>query len=236
MAAACLASAVRLPSRWLSGWISAGSWTLVAVKHIAHYIPGRGHIARGFVEALLDGICPRTCDGGAGGRPSCLESCLSVADCYQRQRRSLRRQRRLASRASADNDRQSLRPMCLVRDLSGTCLLMICCTSLLNSWTQSSTDVVLSKLYSGDCRMLFWKAAMPMSILIVLLQNIRLEQYIEMCQISFYRFYAIYHLSTFHKIPNRNFISGLILCLSVESFLHISNSRFLKLNLITKCI
>jgi len=77
---------------------------------------------------------------------------------------------------------------------------------------------------------------MPMSILIVLLQNIRLEQYIEMCQISFYRFYAIYHLSTFHKIPNGNFISGLILCLSVESFLHISNSRFLKLNLITKCI
>ena len=51
--------------------------SLVAVKHIAHYTPGRGHIASGFVETLLDGICPRTCDDSAGGRPSCLES-LSV--------------------------------------------------------------------------------------------------------------------------------------------------------------
>jgi len=27
VAAACLAPAIRSPSRWLSGWISAGSWT-----------------------------------------------------------------------------------------------------------------------------------------------------------------------------------------------------------------
>ena len=32
--------------------------SLVAVKHIAHYTPGRGRIVRGFVEALLDGVCP----------------------------------------------------------------------------------------------------------------------------------------------------------------------------------
>jgi len=44
------------------------------VKHIAHYTPGRGGIVSGFVETLLDGVCPRTFDGSAGACPSCLES------------------------------------------------------------------------------------------------------------------------------------------------------------------